>query len=475
MLVPHTPAPAGGYPVIAWAHGTVGLGDDCTPSALPRTPRDNEYLSHWLSQGYVVVASDYAGLGTPGLMSYLNSVTTAHGVIDSVVAAHKMPLSLSPKWAIVGQSQGGGAAVASARWATEFSAGSGLDYRGVVATGTPANIQKFVAQAGPDLQLPELGPVANAYTAYILAALREARPDPMSTTCCHRPVSAADRAETVCVHPLTDELAHLSPAAMFTKPLLSIPGIEDALNEFMGTPVTGYDRPIFFLGVGLLDRDVPPASTLAFYDQLVANNQNVELKVYPEEDHSGTVLASLAELDALPAQRLRTLSRLGAAAVDEYREPVEDAGESEIVRMRGVIGAVVGLAGRRADPGRPAGNAGHEGRCPAAGRPAATTDRRIHHCPRPRRATRSRSGIPSRRSRRWVRATVHLQIRQPDAVEGAQFVFVLGHHPRAERWPCGGHTDDPSVAGQHRPVLVAMAETLSRQDIPVSSVRGICW
>lgn len=295
VFVPRAPAPPGGYPVIAWAHGTVGLGDDCTPSALPRTPRDDEYLSHWLDQGYVIVASDYAGLGTPGLMSYLNSVTTAHGVIDSVIATHRMDLALSPKWAIVGQSQGGGAAVASARWATEFSAGSGLDYRGVVATGTPANIQKFVAQAGPDLQLPELGPVANAYTAYIIAALREARPDlDVNSVLSPAGLDAAARAETVCVHPLTDELAPLSPAAMFSAPLISIPGVEDALNAFMGTPVSGYDRPMF-LGVGLLDRDVPPASTLAFYDQLVANNQNVELRIYPEEDHSGTVLASLVD------------------------------------------------------------------------------------------------------------------------------------------------------------------------------------
>ncbi|MGK2870148.1 MAG: alpha/beta hydrolase family protein [Mycobacterium sp.] len=295
VFVPRTPPPPGGYPVIAWAHGTVGLGDDCTPSALPRTPRDDEYLSHWLNQGYVIVASDYAGLGTPGLMSYLNSVTTAHGVIDSVIAAHEMALDLSPRWAIVGQSQGGGAAVASARWATEFSAGSGLDYRGVVATGTPANIQKFVAQAGPELQLPELGPVANAYTAYIIAALREARPDlDINAVLSPAGLNAAQRAETVCVHPLTDELAQLSPAALFSAPLLSVPGVEEALHDFMGTPVSGYDRPIF-LGVGLLDRDVPPASTLAFYDQLVANNQNVELRIYPEEDHSGTVLASLAD------------------------------------------------------------------------------------------------------------------------------------------------------------------------------------
>ncbi|MDY6999892.1 MAG: prolyl oligopeptidase family serine peptidase [Actinomycetota bacterium] len=295
VFLPHGPAPEGGFPVIAWAHGTVGLGDDCTPSALPRSPRDDEYLSHWLDQGYAVVASDYAGLGTPGLMSYLNSVTTAHGVVDSVIAAQDMGLPLSREWAIVGQSQGGGAAVASARWATEFSAGTGLDYRGVVATGTPANIDKFVTQAGPDLQLPELGPVANAYTAYILAAFREARPDlDVNSVLSPAGLAAAERAETVCVRPLTAELADLTPAAFFTAPLSSIPGVPEALYEYMGTPSTGFDRPIF-LGVGLLDRDVPPASTLSFYDQLVANNQNVTLHVYPEEDHSGTVLASMAD------------------------------------------------------------------------------------------------------------------------------------------------------------------------------------
>ncbi len=281
--------------MIAWAHGTVGLGDDCTPSALPRTPRDDEYLSHWLAEGYAVVASDYAGLGTPGLMSYLNSVTTAHGVVDSVIAAHDMGLPLSPQWAIVGQSQGGGAAISSARWASEFSQGTGLDYRGVVATGTPANIDKLIQQAGPDLQLPELGPIANAYAAYIIAALREARPDlDINSLLSPAGLDAANRAETVCTLQLSDELAHLTPAALFTAALSSIPGMADALYEFMGTPSTGFDRPIF-LGVGLLDRDVPPESTLTFYDQLVANNQDVTLRIYPEEDHSGTVLASLPD------------------------------------------------------------------------------------------------------------------------------------------------------------------------------------
>jgi acetyl esterase/lipase len=306
VFTPHLAAPAGGWPVVAWAHGTVGLGDDCTPSVLPRSERDNAYLTHWLDQGYAVVATDYAGLGTPGLMSYLNSRTTARGVVDSVIAAHHMDLPLSSQWAAVGQSQGGAGAVATARWATEFSEGAGLDYRGVVATGTPANIERVIKRAGPDFVIPDVGPVASAYTAYIVAALREARPDlGLDSVLSPAGLDAATRAETVCVGPLAEELAQLSPAEFFAAPLESIPGAGAALDDFMGLPSTGYDRPLF-LGVGLLDRDVPPSSTLTFADELRAAGQDVELRVYPEEDHSGTVMASVADSTPFLARMFAT-------------------------------------------------------------------------------------------------------------------------------------------------------------------------
>ncbi len=296
VFLPHGEPPQGGWPVIAWAHGTVGLGDDCTPSALPRSERDNVYLSHWLDQGYAVVGTDYVGMGTPGLMSYLNSVSTAHAVVESVIAAHGMGLPLSPKWAIVGQSQGGGAAVNSARWASDYTRGAGLDYRGVVATGTPANIESVVKLGGPDLALPaELGPAANSYTAYILAGFRDARPDiDVDSVLTPAGRAAVDKGETVCKPQLDQRLAGMTPTQFFSTPLAALPGVEDALIAYMGTPTTGYDRPIF-LGAGLLDRDVPARSSLLLYDQLVANNQNVELKIYPEEDHSGTVLASMPD------------------------------------------------------------------------------------------------------------------------------------------------------------------------------------
>jgi Prolyl oligopeptidase family len=311
VFLPHGESPQGGWPTVAWAHGTVGLGDDCTPSALPRSPRDDEYLTHWLDQGYAIVATDYTGLGTPGLMSYLNSVATARTLVDSVVAAHGFGLPLSPKWAIVGQSQGGAAAVSSARWATEFSAGSGLDYRGVVATGTPANIEKIVERAAPDMTLPPaLGPAANSYAAYILAAFREARPDlHVDSVLSPQGLEAATLAETLCKPALDEALAGRTPAEFFRAPLVSLPGAAQALDAYLGTPVSGYDRPIF-LGVGLLDRDVPPDSTLGLYDQLSANGQDVTLRVYPDQDHSGTVLASLP--DSTPF--LRTALAGGAGA-----------------------------------------------------------------------------------------------------------------------------------------------------------------
>lgn len=296
VFVPHGDAPQGGWPVIAWAHGTVGLGDDCTPSAQPRSARDNDYLTHWLDQGYAVVGSDYAGLGTPGLMSYLNAIATAHGVVDSVIAMHHMDLPLSPEWALVGQSQGGGAAVNSARWATEFSQGSGLDYRGVVATGTPFNVEGVVVKAGPDMVLPAgLGPAANSYAAYILAGISEARPD-LDVAGVLTPAGrdAVVKAQTLCKPDLDKALTGLTPPAFFSAPLASIPGITEALDAYLGTPTSGYDRPIF-LGVGLLDHDVPPSMSRQLDEQLEANGQDVTFKIYPDEDHSGTVLASLGD------------------------------------------------------------------------------------------------------------------------------------------------------------------------------------
>ncbi|AZG46788.1 alpha/beta hydrolase family protein [Gordonia insulae] len=295
VFLPKGSAPAGGWPVIAWAHGTTGLGDACTPSAQPRSDRDAAYLGHWLRQGYAIVATDYVGLGTPGLMSYLNGESEAHSIVDSVKAARQTGLPLSRRWAIVGQSQGAGAALNGARRATELSRGSGLDYRGVVATGTPANIEQIVALGGPDFPPVRLPAGLNTYVTYILAGFIDARPDlrPQSVL---TPLGAQliEKARHLCYPEMASVMTGRDLRTLFRAPMSSIPGVRSALAEYMGTPYSGYDRPIF-LGQGLLDTDVPAPSTLSLYAQMRANGQPVEVHVYPTKDHSGTVLASMPD------------------------------------------------------------------------------------------------------------------------------------------------------------------------------------
>lgn len=63
VLVPDGTPPEGGWPVVAWAHGTSGIARQCAPSAM----KDVYYggiLFDMVKAGFAVVATDYHGLGT---------------------------------------------------------------------------------------------------------------------------------------------------------------------------------------------------------------------------------------------------------------------------------------------------------------------------------------------------------------------------------------------------------------------------
>ncbi len=115
LLIPDSPAPAGGRPVVAWAHPTVGLGDACAPSRRDE-PISSQLTEPWMLQmisfGYVIVATDYAGLGTPGISQYLVGQAEANDVVNSVRAAREFKDSgASSTWMVYGHSQGGQSAL----------------------------------------------------------------------------------------------------------------------------------------------------------------------------------------------------------------------------------------------------------------------------------------------------------------------------------------------------------------------------
>src|SRR6476646_670978 len=64
-------------------------------------------LDAMIGQGYIVVATDYPGLGTAGIHPYLIGESEARAVVDSVRAARDMPNSgATNRFAVWGHSQG---------------------------------------------------------------------------------------------------------------------------------------------------------------------------------------------------------------------------------------------------------------------------------------------------------------------------------------------------------------------------------
>ena len=155
VIEPAGTAPAGGWPVIAWAHGTTGVADDCAPSSTSDLLGQLPIVLPLLQQGYLITATDYEGLGTPGPHPYLVPTSEGRSVIDSVRAARGLVPDTSKRWAVFGASQGGQAA-----WATDELArswGKGLDFLGAAATAPAADIAPVTADVPNGLSQSDLG------------------------------------------------------------------------------------------------------------------------------------------------------------------------------------------------------------------------------------------------------------------------------------------------------------------------------
>ncbi len=109
-------------PVVAWAHGTIGMGDRCAPTRLSDPIANLDWISSMLKLGWVVTATDYAGLGTEGTEQYLVGASEAHDVLNSVRAARQIPGSQAGnQFAVWGHSQGGHSALFTSQFASSYS------------------------------------------------------------------------------------------------------------------------------------------------------------------------------------------------------------------------------------------------------------------------------------------------------------------------------------------------------------------
>lgn len=154
--------------VIALAPGTRGLGDQCAPSAgasmLLRIEDGTINVNYeapivqmLLDEGYSVVVTDYIGLGTEGLHTYLNRVDQGHALIDAARAVAKP----GEKVGFWGYSQGGGAAAAAAELVDDYA--PELNVMGTFSGAPPADPLAVLEQGTTALLTPVAGFAAASY------------------------------------------------------------------------------------------------------------------------------------------------------------------------------------------------------------------------------------------------------------------------------------------------------------------------
>lgn len=158
VFVPSSAPPATGRPLLAWAHGTIGMGEQCAPS---RTADPTKPIRTWLpialSSGWTVVATDYAGLGTPGHELYLVGSAEAADVTFSVLAARELPDTFpGDRWAVLGHSQGGHAALWSGQLGPAMA--PDLDLVAVAALAPAAELPLIITAQWQTLVSWVIGP-----------------------------------------------------------------------------------------------------------------------------------------------------------------------------------------------------------------------------------------------------------------------------------------------------------------------------
>lgn len=290
LYLPRGEAPPGGWPLVAWAHGTLGVADACAPSWTLHRPRDAHYMNRWLEQGFAVVATDYQGLGGPGPHPYLVWQAEGRSILDGVraaLAAH--PGALANDVVISGQSQGSGAALGAGHIARAYA--PELKLRAIIATGIGATFPRGPVKLGEEASgrnwpprfnmlrlvggsLPDGGASADQ-----LVTAKGARVLALARSTCVDQMRGVEREHGID----RDNAFTVTPDAL----MATLLPVTDMQAVRMPAPL--------FLGTGLADRTISPHRQYAAARALCEAGNPLVWNGYPGITHNGIVNAAFAD------------------------------------------------------------------------------------------------------------------------------------------------------------------------------------
>jgi alpha-beta hydrolase superfamily lysophospholipase len=301
VFAPSAPTAPGSRRVVAWAHPTTGVDRRCAPStAADGGAATVPGLADLLRAGYVVTATDYPGLGTPGPHPYLVGRSEATAMLDSVRAAGRLDSGAGRTVALWGHSQGGHAALFAGQVAPEYA--PELDVVGIAA-------------AAPATELAELlrrdvgGLSGNVLASMALVSWSEVYADRGVTLDAVVEPAAVPLVELIagrCIESAAQDLIDVPDAEILRMGFLdadpwSIPPWDALLAE--NTPgATAVDVPVF-VAQGTADTVVWPGVTASWIADQCRAGVIVDERLYQGRTHPEIAAASAADVRSWIADR----------------------------------------------------------------------------------------------------------------------------------------------------------------------------
>jgi alpha-beta hydrolase superfamily lysophospholipase len=283
IVAPSGTPPEGGWPLLAWAHGTTGVASKCAPSiddphrGLDRVPE----LDALVAAGTIVAITDYPGLGTPGPHPYLVGESEGRSVLDSVRAARSLlGAQASTTTAVYGHSQGGHSALFADQLAASYA--PELDVVGVAAMAPPTDLADLL-----DADVKE--PAGAVLTALALTSWSRYYPDTDPATIVHGiSLPLVERVGQRCIattaQGFTDapEIVALGVRFLSHDPATA-PGWGARLTQ--NAPTAMSTSIPLLVSQGLTDTLVRPPVTESFVTQQCAAGVGIELDTYATAGH----------------------------------------------------------------------------------------------------------------------------------------------------------------------------------------------
>ena len=298
VITPVAPPPQGGRPILAWLHPTTGVAQACAPALGPQPFGQIQGLATFLAAGYTVVATDYPGLGSPGVHPYLIGASEARAALDSVrAAAHLEANQAPPRFAVWGHSQGGQAALFTAALASSYA--PELRLAGVAAAAPVTDVAALLERPG---QNPLWGGLLS-YTVWSWSQVFGLDPDAIVPSAVGPAVARIARD---CLESGPELKALVAESAPLQgQPVTPAAGWTRLLAE--NAPRAEDIRVPVFLAQGDADPVIVPSLTRDFAGRLCRANTPVRYLAMPGVDHYTAAVRSAGQASAWIAERFAGL------------------------------------------------------------------------------------------------------------------------------------------------------------------------